>query len=220
MNRKPLTFGVIGSVVMLITFFCMQSSRGAALDLPIQYLVASLVPVVVGLLVGGHVKKVKTPIGTLEAALETLPEASQKEATTSGPSSNEWQHQRAGEYARTSGIELAHTYRPSLEEGQLYDIFIYLVRHKRDTDKPPKVGFTEVQHIEFYFGEKWGHEVFRVGNSGGPIGVRTHAFGTFLATARITFTDSKREPVVLHRYIDFEMALLQAATSSTSAQRN
>src|SRR5262249_32002912 len=52
----------------------------------------------------------------------------------------------------------------------------------------------------------WGNEIFTIPNSGGLLGVRTHAWGTFLATCRLTFTDSARPPIVLHRYIDFEMA--------------
>lgn len=205
-NRRALIIGVIASAAMLAILFFMQSRHGPALDLPIRYLFASFTPAIIGLVAGGYVTRVKTPIGSVEAAIEKLPEAPQKTAIIAGPSETQWQHKRADEYARTCGIELAHVYRPSTKPGQLFDIFIFLVRHKKGSAKPPKNGLSEIQQVEFYFGEAWGHEVFTVANTGGPIGVRTHAFGTFLATARITFTDPKNYRVVLHRYIDFEMA--------------
>jgi hypothetical protein len=67
------------------------------------------------------------------------------------------------------------------------------------------------RYAEFFFGESWGNQRFTVNNSSwlgqrrGVIGVRVHAWGTFLAACRITFTDQSE--VVLYRFIDFFMAL-------------
>jgi len=57
-----------------------------------------------------------------------------------------------------------------------------------------------------FFGESWGNKVFTVSDDGGFFGVRTHAWGTFLAACRITFKDKSKSAVTLYRYIDFSMA--------------
>jgi hypothetical protein len=81
-----------------------------------------------------------------------------------------------------------------------------LVKHKRGAVGATKRVFDEVKAAEFFFGQSWGDQVFRVSNEGGLIGIRTSAWGTFLATCRLTFTDKSRLPIILHRYVDFEMA--------------
>ena len=64
----------------------------------------------------------------------------------------------------------------------------------------------EIESAEFFFGPAWGDRVFPVANEGGMIGIRTSAWGPFLATCQLTFKDKSHSPVILHRYVDFEMA--------------
>ena len=120
--------------------------------------------------------------------------------------SETWQSARGDEYTRTDGYMLVHTYRPSKQQGQAFDIFLFLMRHRRGAKGPPVRVFEEIETAEFFFGDSWGNRVFTVPNEGGLIGIRTSAWGTFLATCRLIFKDKNRQPVILHRYIDFEMA--------------
>ena len=103
------------------------------------------------------------------------------------------------------GYMLAHVYQAAKARGKEFSIFIFLVRHEKGTAGPPRRHFDEVAMLEFFFGESWSNQVFTVINKGGVLGVRTHAWGTFLATCRLTFRDTKRPPVILHRYVDFHM---------------
>ena len=48
-----------------------------------------------------------------------------------------------------------------------------------------------------------GNRIFEGTREGNMIGVSTSAYGSFLCTCLVKFTDSKE--VVLNRYIDFEM---------------
>ena len=135
-----------------------------------------------------------------------LEEAPQNKPPLGKPRPAQWHHARIEEYERTNGYMLVHTYRPSLKPGQLYDIFIFLVRHRKGTAGPPKREFIEIKQAEFFFGDSWKNRKFKVENAGGLIGIRTAAWGTFLATCRITFKKRATKPIILHRYIDFEMA--------------
>ena len=145
---------------------------------------------------------------SMSLSLEMLKEAPQNKTGGSRRHPAAWQHDRVDEYKRTDGYMLVHTYRrSSLRAGQEYEIFVFLVRHRKGTTGPPKRDFKEIKHAEFFFGDSWDNQVFSVPNIGGLIGVRTAAWGTFLATCRITFVDPARNPITLHRYIDFEMAV-------------
>ena len=150
-------------------------------------------------------------IKAIPPELENLPEAPQPQTAKTEPPPTQWQHKRAEEYARTDGYMLAHVYRPSTEPNQTYDIFIFVVRHQKGTSTPPKRQFDEIEKAEFFFGQSWGNEVFPAPNTGSVIGVRTHAWGTFLATCRITFRNTSKAPIILHRYIDFSMAQARVA---------
>jgi len=201
-HPKQLILGVCGSVVLLVVFFIMQSRNGPLVEIPKYLLLFSLAPVAIGLVAGGYVTRFKTKW----IELESLPEAPQTQASAPlKAGTGDWRLQHSEEYGRTHHYMLAHVYRPSTEPGQAFDIFIFVVRHEKGTDRPPKTKFTEIEirKADFFFGESWGNQVFAVPNTGGIIGVRTHAWGTFLATCKVTLTE--HEPVVLHRYIDFFM---------------
>ena len=66
-------------------------------------------------------------------SLEMLQEAPRHQAIGRRQFLAEWQQDRALEYARTDGYMLVHTYRPSIRSGQDYEIFIFLVRHRKGT---------------------------------------------------------------------------------------
>jgi len=157
-----------------------------------------------GLFTGNYVKKVQSKWVTIQ--FETLPKMPhEKPKTSPNEKAADWTLKRTEEYVRVDGYMLAHVYRPSKVAGQSFDVFVFLVRHEKDSEEPPRKHFKEIEKVEFFFGDSWGNQVFTVTNTGGLIGVRTDAWGTFLATCQITFRASKTKPVVLYRYIDFHM---------------
>jgi Domain of unknown function (DUF4062)/prokaryotic YEATS domain len=109
----------------------------------------------------------------------------------------EWSRQRDGIYTTNRGLFLVHTLSPSRKRGQLFDIFIYLRKHK-SSDTP------EVEFAEFFLGKYWGNTVFRVPNEGGLVGLSTAAYGEFLCVCRVTFKGGTQ--LMLNRYIDFGSA--------------
>jgi hypothetical protein len=104
-------------------------------------------------------------------------------------------------YERFRGVFIVHVLAPSGTAGQLYDIFIYLKRHR---DRPISI----VKKAEFFFGSFWGNNIFEGQHEGDVIGVRVSAYGSFLCTCLVTFEDN--EQVSLYRYIDFEMGDVMA----------
>jgi hypothetical protein len=127
--------------------------------------------------------------------LEVLPTAPQH-SSQEQPTSATWQYERTKEYDRTKGYMLVHVNRPSTVKGQKFNIFIFLVQHRTGSKGPPQRTFIDIKMAEFFFGKSWGNAVFSVENTGGLIGVRTEAYGTFLAACRITFA-SPEPPIIL-----------------------
>jgi hypothetical protein len=84
---------------------------------------------------------------------------------------------------------------------QKFDIAIYLLSHQPETSD--SYNLRDVDHVEFFFGPKWGNKIFDITNNGGLIGISISAYGPFLCTCRVTFKDKKQ--ICLSRYIDFEM---------------
>ena len=209
-NPKAAIYGLIGSGILLAVFVAVHAQHKELLAVPTPFLIVALVPIAIGLIMGGYITSIRTPIVSIDSPvsrdLEALPRAPQKQHTVAEPGITGWQHARAEEYQRTHGYMLAHVYRPSMESGQKFDIYIFVVRHRKGTAGPPRRNFTEIQKAEFFFGDSWGNETFPITNTGGIIGVQTHAYGTFLATCRVTFTDPNKQAIILHRYVDFEMA--------------
>jgi hypothetical protein len=102
---------------------------------------------------------------------------------------------------------LVHFLEPSIIPGQNYDVTIHLVRHVWGGENQT-TNFRDVHKAYFYFGPSWRDEkskdgkVFEVPNEQKYIGVRIAAWGTFLATCLVVYTNDKS--LILHRYIDFE----------------
>ncbi|MDG9671828.1 hypothetical protein ONV78_29095 [Hahella sp. CR1] len=104
---------------------------------------------------------------------------------------------RDEQYGKNRGFFIVHSYSRAEKRGQQIEIFIYLIRHKSEE-------YSDVAKAEFFLGRYWGNRIIEGKRSGDIIGMRTSAYGPFLCTCLVTFQDG--EQVMLHRYIDFEMA--------------
>ena len=109
----------------------------------------------------------------------------------------EWYEEWNRVYQKHRMLFLTHVIRPSVERGQKYDVFIYLVRHGGE-------GFEDVEFAEFFLGPDWGNQVFKRYEQKGQIGLSTAAYGTFLCVCWVQMKDGKR--IFLNRFIDFEMS--------------
>jgi hypothetical protein len=211
-EHRLLLIGAATSVALLAIFLVLQGTAASLLQLPSQWLWVALVPVVACLVAGGYIGKFKASGSGIEFEARVPPEVKGVAEVTPGAKAFEaraaapWQGERKAEYDRTGQHFLVHVYKPSNQPGQKYDVFVYLVRHQADSIHPLKTGLPEIRQVEFFFGPAWGNQVFTVVNTGSNVlGVRTHAYGTFLATGRVTFSDASKHPVILHRYMDCEM---------------
>jgi hypothetical protein len=111
-------------------------------------------------------------------------------------------NERAKYYLPNRDIFLVHTINPSSDPNELYDIRMYLVPHKSAT-------LTSVQRVEYYFGKYWKDRIFVATNRSNGFLVSTSAYGPFVCTAEVHFSDG--EVVMLSRYIDFEMGQIGRA---------
>jgi hypothetical protein len=92
---------------------------------------------------------------------------------------------------------LVHRLVKSVDKEQLYDIIIYLVPTKGNT-------LVSVSKVEYFFGKHWANKIYPSVDRSRGFPVKTSAYGPFLCTAELHFIDGG-PPVMLHRYIDFEM---------------
>ena len=120
-------------------------------------------------------------------------------ATTTSPSSGdwspaEWNKHRYGKYKASRDLFLVHSLAPSSDPKQLFDIFIYLQRHK-------SADLSDVKYAEFFLGPYWHDQVFKVQNKGEPLGIAVSAYGEFLCACRVIFNDG--ETAFLERYVNF-----------------
>jgi len=108
--------------------------------------------------------------------------------------SKEWNKCRDGVYKNNQGLFLIHNLSPSMKPGQLYDIFIFLRKHRTDD-------LSDVEYAEFFLGPYWGNRVFKVINQGELVGLWTSAYGEFLCVCLVKLKNGSH--VMLSRYIDF-----------------
>jgi hypothetical protein len=104
--------------------------------------------------------------------------------------------QRKSYYEPNRNIHLVHRIAPSKVPGMLYDIQLYLIPHK-------EASLASVAKVEYYFGKHWGNAVFICTDRARNFAITTSAFGPFMCTAELFFTDEQR--VITNRYVDFEM---------------
>jgi hypothetical protein len=86
---------------------------------------------------------------------------------------------------------------PTRKSGQLFEIYIYLIRHKLDN-------FSDIEEVEFFFGHMWGNRIYTEKPKKGIIGISTSAYAPFLCTCSVKFKNG--EEIILDRYIDFEIS--------------
>lgn len=102
---------------------------------------------------------------------------------------------RDGEYINTRGVMLVHRLQRSTNDGQLYDVLIYVIPHKSS--------LAGVVTVEYFFGSYWGNKIYPSIDRSRGFPVVTSAYGPFLCTAKIIFNDG--DSTFVSRYIDFEM---------------
>ncbi len=222
-EHSKLVWSCVCSVALLIGFGWLQAIKSPAMELKAQWLWIALLPILIVLLTGKYIGKFKG--GGIEfeqfktepqmrllpyAAPPVNPDSSEarssvEKETSVSSSSTSWTAERNSKYEHSDCLFLAHVYEPSTRPNQKYDITVFLIRHIRGPAPNQREGFSEVEKLELYFGPSWDNAIFTALNNGGLIGIRTSAWGSFLATGRVVFKDG-RPPLILHRYVDFEMA--------------
>ncbi len=185
----------------------LQSCNSSIIDLPARWLWVALIPLLSILLVGGYIGKLKGAGFEFEPGKASLQYVSQDAREPREDSESlSIGMRRDAEYKKTKGYFFVHSDNPSRIPGLLHNISIYLIRHVVGNTANQRENFDEIESIKFYFGKNWGDRVFTIPNNGGLLGIRTSAWGTFLASCEIKFKDPKIDNLVLYRYIDFEMA--------------
>lgn len=106
------------------------------------------------------------------------------------------EQERKRYYAAARGIMLVHKLLRSREPGQLYDAVLYVIPHGT-------ASLAAVARVEYFFGHMWGHRVFPSTDRSRGFPVVTSAYGPFLYSAKLYFTDGSTATVF--RYADFEM---------------
>lgn len=106
------------------------------------------------------------------------------------------ERERTGYREKTRDVMLVHRLYKSREDGQLYDLVIYVVPHK-------EASLAGVSQVEYFLGWYWGNKIFPSVDRSRGFPIATAAYGPMLCTAKVFFNDDTT--VTLHRYIDFEM---------------
>ncbi|MEL4340815.1 pYEATS domain-containing protein [Shewanella xiamenensis] len=210
--KNPL--GIIALFIVLIYgFACLVVGVSGHLQsierLPIIWFMVIFPVIVLGVfawLVSQHHKKLYAPSDYkdeshfLENSSPELSKLAYVSKSTNhsevASSESDWSNARRNIYKENKGYFIAHVLEPTNKDGQEYDIFIYLIKHKSQDYK-------DVSKAEFFFGEYWGNKVYVGSSTGKYIGVRTSAYGPFLALCKITFKDGTS--ITISKYIDFEM---------------
>ena len=230
-SNTVLWWSCVASIILFVVFGWLQVRKSNLLELKAQWLWLAILPILLGLIIGKHIERLKGMGFELEAyksdpqmrqlasippqppqGFAEAPPAVSAEALASvmkgasNASDDVWTLTRDSEYKRTDRLFLIHVYEPSTIPSQKFNITIFLIRHIRGSTPNQRDGFSEVEKLELCFGPAWGNQIFTAPNNGGLIGIRASAWGSFLATGRVIFKDQQRPPVILHRYIDFEMA--------------
>jgi len=221
LSRSPL--GIIALFILLVYgFACLVSVSGHLTDthrtILIWFIVAfpTMVLFTFAWLICNHHSKLYSPsdyqdetnfIKVLNPEIANLPvvvgeqipdkiDNSSHSATT-----EDWVKRRDDIYKRSHNYFLAYVLEPSPLKTQKYDIFIYLILHKDYGYENYRYG--DIERVEFFFGHYWGNKIYVGSQSGQYIGVRTSAYGPFLALCKITFKNG--ESIFVDKYIDFEM---------------
>lgn len=171
--KNPL--GIIALFIVLIYgFACLVAGASGQLQsgerAPIIWFMVLFPVLVLGVfswLVSAHHKKLYAPSDFknedhfLEAVKPELnqlkfasPAANSSTITTAFTSTTkDWADARTDVYEKCRGFFIAHILEPSKSDGQKYDIFIYLIRHKSQE-------YADIEKAEFFFGHYWGNKLY------------------------------------------------------------
>lgn len=104
------------------------------------------------------------------------------------------ERKRRNIYEQNKYFFIAHRLYPSKEVGQTYDIWIYIVPHKK--------GIEEIKSVSYFFGPTWGNTVYTSIDRGKSFGVVVSAYGPMLTYVTINLNNG--EKIETWSYIDFE----------------
>jgi hypothetical protein len=99
-------------------------------------------------------------------------------------------------YDECRGAMIVHKIQHSSEDGQIYDILIYIIPHRGSS-------LASVASVEYFFGKYWGDKIFPSEDRSRGFPVVTSAYGPFLCSAKLHFNDGTT--ALVSRYVDFEM---------------
>ncbi len=102
--------------------------------------------------------------------------------------------ERKNIYSKNHYYFITHRLYPSIEEGQTYDIWIYVTPHGK--------GIGDIKDVSYYFGPAWGDRVYTSKDRGKSFGIVVSAFGPMLAYVTINLKNG--EAIETWSYIDFE----------------
>lgn len=108
-------------------------------------------------------------------------------------------------YKNTQGTFIAVQLFPAEDSNQVYDILMYVVRHKEKVSK--------IARVEYYFGSAWNHRVFTSSDPKKRFAIVASAYGPFLCHARVHFKNGTH--IETWRYVDFHTGILPTPTSDT-----
>jgi hypothetical protein len=93
-------------------------------------------------------------------------------------------------------VYVVHRLQTARNPTQLYDVVLYVIPASEGT-------LACVRSVEYFFGRFWGHRIFTSEDRSKSFPVTLSAYGPFLCTAKIVFTDG--ESYTMYRFVDFEM---------------
>ena len=147
-------------------------------------------------------------LGTFELEALTVTSASEiknPKYQVSIDTTGQREKERASVYAVQRGIMLVHKIFKSLQDGQTYDILIYIIPHQGSN-------LIQVTKVEYFFGKMWHNHIFSATDRSNGFAIATCAYGPFLCSAKVSFNDGTIQTIF--RYIDFEMGDVAAMTKS------
>jgi hypothetical protein len=121
-------------------------------------------------------------------------------------------------YAEHRQVMLVHTLARSHGKNGWYDIRIFVVPHNRIEDGPNSLNnLAQVTRVEYYLGGAWNQQVFPTQDRASGFAISVSAYGPFLATAKVFFSDG--QSAMLDRYIDFEMGNYAPVNETASTSK-
>ena len=115
-------------------------------------------------------------LGTFELEALTVTSASvikNPKYQVSTDTSGQREKERSSIYKVQRGIMLVHKIFKSLQDGQTYDILIYLIPHHGSN-------LIQVTKVEYFFGKMWHNHIFSANDRSNGFAIATCAYVSFL----------------------------------------